>query len=84
MYGLFRWQREGMWARILTALQARAGAAGLITWEVNVGDVNGDGTADLVYRSFDSGRAHPYQVGAAPHVTEHTTHNRRAPPTMSV
>ena len=27
-----RWQREGTWARILTALQARADAAGLITW----------------------------------------------------
>lgn len=37
VYGLFRrWQREGVWARILTALQARADAAGLITWEVNV------------------------------------------------
>ncbi|MGW6692134.1 IS5 family transposase [Streptomyces sp. NPDC054961] len=37
VYGLFRrWQREGVWARILTLLQARADAAGLITWEVNV------------------------------------------------
>ncbi|WP_137990809.1 IS5 family transposase [Streptomyces vilmorinianum] len=37
VYGLFRrWQREGVWARILTFLQARADAAGLITWEVNV------------------------------------------------
>ncbi|MFJ8024522.1 IS5 family transposase [Streptomyces sp. NPDC096311] len=37
VYGLFRrWQREGVWAGILTALQARADAAGLITWEVNV------------------------------------------------
>jgi len=37
VYGLFRrWQREGVWAQILTALQARADAAGLITWEVNV------------------------------------------------
>lgn len=30
------WQRDGTWARILAALQARADAAGLITWEVNV------------------------------------------------
>lgn len=37
VYGLFRrWQREGVWAVVLTSLQARADAAGLITWEVNV------------------------------------------------
>ncbi|MFF3691398.1 IS5 family transposase [Streptomyces sp. NPDC002187] len=37
VYGLFRrWQREGVWARILTALQTQADATGLITWEVNV------------------------------------------------
>jgi transposase len=35
--GLFRrWQRDGTWARILAALQARADAAGLITWDVPV------------------------------------------------
>ena len=34
VYGLFRsWQRDGTWARILTSLQARADAAGLITWD---------------------------------------------------
>jgi transposase len=37
VYGLFRrWQRDGTWARILTALQARADAAGLISWDVSV------------------------------------------------
>ncbi|MGW1508186.1 IS5 family transposase [Streptomyces sp. NPDC002394] len=37
VYGLFRrWQRQGVWARLLTLLQARADAAGLIIWEVNV------------------------------------------------
>ncbi|MGO4633054.1 IS5 family transposase [Streptomyces sp. 2RAF24] len=37
VYGLFRrWQRQGVWARVLTLLQARADAAGLITWEVSV------------------------------------------------
>jgi transposase len=37
VYGLFRrWQRNGTWRRILTALQARADAAGLITWDVSV------------------------------------------------
>ena len=37
VYGLFRrWQRNGTWAQVLTALQARADAAGLITWDVPV------------------------------------------------
>ncbi|MFE5796864.1 IS5 family transposase [Streptomyces sp. NPDC056503] len=37
VYGLFRrWQRQGVWARLLTLLQARADAAGPIAWEVNV------------------------------------------------
>ena len=37
VYGLFRrWQRDGTWARILTGLQARADAAGLIGWDVSV------------------------------------------------
>ena len=37
VYGLYRrWQRDGTWARILTGLQARADAAGLITWDVSV------------------------------------------------
>jgi transposase len=35
--GLFRrWQRTGVWAQILTALQALADAAGHITWDVSV------------------------------------------------
>ena len=37
VYGLFRrWQRQGVWSAVLTALQARADAAGLIVWDVNV------------------------------------------------
>jgi len=37
VYDLFRrWQRDGTWARIVTVLQARADAAGLITWDVSV------------------------------------------------
>lgn len=37
LYALFRrWQRDGTWARVLTALQARADAGGLITWDVSV------------------------------------------------
>src|SRR4029450_1117712 len=37
IYGLFRrWQRDGTWSQILTALQAQADAKGLITWEGSV------------------------------------------------
>lgn len=37
VYWLFRrWQLDGVWMQILTALQARADAAGLITWDVSV------------------------------------------------
>jgi transposase len=37
VYGLFRrWQRDGTWARMLTALQTDADARGLITWDVSV------------------------------------------------
>lgn len=37
VYGLFRrWQRDGTWARILSGLQARADAAGLVGWDVSV------------------------------------------------
>jgi transposase len=37
VYGLFRrWQRDGTWARVLTRLQTRADAAGLIIWQVSV------------------------------------------------
>lgn len=37
VYGLFRrWQRAGVWAMLVAALQARADAAGLITWDVSV------------------------------------------------
>jgi ABC-type branched-subunit amino acid transport system ATPase component/transposase len=37
VYGLFRrWQRNGTWRTILAALQGRAEAAGLITWDVSV------------------------------------------------
>jgi transposase len=37
VYALFRrWQRAGIWARIVTGLQACADAAGLITWDVSV------------------------------------------------
>ncbi len=37
VYGLFRrWQRDGTWAAMLTALQALADADGRIVWDVSV------------------------------------------------
>lgn len=37
VYGLFRrWQRDGTWRKVLAALQGRADAGGLITWDVSV------------------------------------------------
>jgi transposase len=37
VYALFRrWQRDGTWSRLLTALQALADAAGRIVWDVSV------------------------------------------------
>ncbi len=37
VYGLFRrWQRAGVWAQILTRVQALADAAGAIVWDVSV------------------------------------------------
>jgi transposase len=51
VYGLFRrWQRAGAWPRIVTALQARADAVGLIGWDVSV-----DST---------TARAHQHAAGA--------------------
>src|SRR5690606_34948801 len=53
VYGLYRrWQRDGTWARILTALQQQADAHGLITWDVSV-----DSTIT---------RAHQHAAGARP------------------
>jgi transposase len=37
VYGLFRrWQLDGTWTAVLSGLQARADAAGLICWDVSV------------------------------------------------
>jgi transposase len=50
-YALFRrWQRDGTWTRLLTALQALADAAGRVTWDVSV-----DST---------TARAHQHAAGA--------------------
>jgi len=51
VYSLFRrWQREGVWAVLLTKLQTRADAAGQIIWDVSV-----DSTVS---------RAHQHAAGA--------------------
>ena len=51
VYGLFRrWQRSGVWRRILSRLQALADAAGHIVWDVSV-----DSTVS---------RAHQHAAGA--------------------
>ncbi len=56
-YALFRrWQRAGIWARIVTGLQARADAAGLITWDVSV-----DSTVARAHQHA-AGGAHPPRV----------------------
>ena len=50
-YALFRrFQRDGTWARILSALQALADAAGRITWDVSV--------------DSSTARAHQHAAGA--------------------
>lgn len=51
VYALFRrWQRDGTWARLLTALQALANASGCLVWDVSV-----DST---------TARAHQHAAGA--------------------
>jgi transposase len=51
VYALFRrWQQDGTWTRLLTALQAIADAAGRIVWDVSV-----DST---------TARAHQHAAGA--------------------
>ena len=73
VYGLFRrWQRNGTWRKILTGLQGRADAAGLITWDVSV-----DSTV---------ARAHQHAAGALKGVTcrpSRPAGSRPSPPTMA-
>ncbi len=50
-YALFRrWQRDGTWTQILTALQSLADAAGRIVWDVSV--------------DSSTARAHQHAAGA--------------------
>jgi transposase len=55
VYGLFRrWQRAGVWQRIVTALQTQADAAGVITWDVGV-----DSTIARAHQHAAGARRHP-------------------------
>jgi len=59
VYGLFRrWQLAGAWQRIVTGLQARADAAGLITWDVSV-----DSTVVRAHQHAAGARARPQPDG---------------------
>jgi transposase len=62
IYSLFRrWQRAGIWQRIVTGLQTRADAAGLITWDVSV-----DSTIARAHQHAAGARRHPDQQKQPP------------------
>ena len=62
VYALFRrWQWAGAWAQIVTALQTRADAAGLITWDVSV-----DSTIARAHQHAAGARRHPSQQQEPP------------------
>ncbi len=64
VYSLFRrWQRAGIWAQIVTGLQARADAAGLITWDVSV-----DSTIARAHQHAAGARRQPDQQREPPSV----------------
>lgn len=59
VYGLFRrWQLAGAWAHVVTALQARADAAGLIGWDVSV-----DSTIVRAHQHAAGARRRPQPAG---------------------
>jgi len=62
VYGLFRrWQRAGAWRQIVTALQARADAAGLIEWQVSV-----DSTVVRAHQHAAGARTRPQEQTEPP------------------
>jgi transposase len=64
VYALFRrWQRAGVWQQIVTGLQARADAAGLITWDVSV-----DSTIARAHQHAAGARRQPDQQKEPPSV----------------
>jgi transposase len=69
VYGLFRrWQLAGVWAAILTGLQAMSAEAGLIEWVVSV-----DSTINRAHQHAAGARRHP-QDQAEPPVGEPADH----------
>ncbi|WP_398870857.1 IS5 family transposase [Streptomyces mirabilis] len=70
-YDLFRrWQRDGTWQRIFTALQTRADAKDLITWDLNV-----DSTVC---------RAHQHAAGARKRGTCRRSRPAESPPSLTI
>jgi transposase len=62
VYSLFRrWQRAGVWQRIVTALRARADAVGLIGWEVSV-----DSTVARAHQHAAGARTRPDEQRESP------------------
>lgn len=62
VYALFRrWQRAGVWAQIVTALQARGDAAGLVIWEVSV-----DSTIARAHQHAAGARSRPDEQQESP------------------
>ena len=69
VYGLFRrWQLAGVWAAILSALQASSAEAGLIEWVVSV-----DSTINRAHQHAAGARRHP-EDQAEPPVGEPADH----------
>jgi transposase len=69
VYWLFRrWQLDGVWHAVMTALQARADAAGLITWDVSV-----DSTVTRAHQHAAGARRDP-SAQAEPVIGEPTDH----------
>lgn len=57
VYALFRrWQRAGVWQQIVTGLQARVDAAGLIRWDVSL-----DSTIARAHQHAAGARRRPHQ-----------------------
>jgi transposase len=62
VYALFRrWQRAGVWQRVVTALQAHADAVGLICWDVSV-----DSTIARAHQHAAGARCRPQQQKEPP------------------
>ena len=65
VYGMFRrWQRAGIWQQVVTGLQTRADAAGLITWDVSV-----DSTIARAHQHAAGARVHPQRQKEPPSLT---------------